>query len=751
MGPGTKIGEISKTGEVTKDDSTLSASLLKRSGSNITIETNHQIKSDTSIPPPISEIKMETETTFSKAETIPKHELSQRMEEGFGNSTEIKSEVKTEELMPKRLSLTEKNSELKKDLTTEDLILRIPDTTTAKDRECLTANKAPITASPETNKFSAANKEDQIAIFDTFKNNPGFNNKFSTAVKRLDSTLMKDKVYKDVENDFKLAILSLPPGGKTIQNLSMLSKSELQQAILPFIVDTKSKYEGTTEISELPKNKQKLIESIVNGIHDAFPNKTHDKITIKTRDGEDIEVPKTIKVKGIEYTNPVHVGEGGLGHALRYSDPNGKTVIVKQLKFEPSESQESKLGKRNEMITEFKAHLEALGDPPHKNITPLKGIAIGENDSLYMVMEEAKAGGMEKVISNLKENTSISDKTRELVQKHLLKDVMSGVAAMQEKDIKHLDLKGENIFIHEDGTAVLGDFGTARTDNYLNKDGMETTPDFKSPEVYTKGKIISKESDTFSVGMIAYGMFEGNTNRFFDGSVSQFKWYKGLEEFGQNNDNRVYVTGNELKDVYDKKLEPANQKITELKEKIELLENQLSEVAKKYTDIPEEGRVETIIGIINEEQIKLNTVAGEYRKNEESPELKKQYDLAHENFDNVLEKFKDFESVKGNLFSQKSTLKVETAKKDKITESFEQLSQCAKKDKLEPKHEIVNALMHPDPAKRPDPTDVLKHSYFQDTRLESPQMKDLMKELVKKPELQNQELIARLSQEIDQL
>jgi serine/threonine protein kinase len=635
------------------------------------------------------------------------------------------------------------------------------------DRECLTANKPPLTADNASNKYSAANKEDQIAIFQTFKKNPAFNNKFSEAVMKLDSTkgitesqrnAKKEIVYKEVEKDFKLAILSLSPNSKTIQNLSMLSKSELKQEILKFIVATKPKYEGITDISELPANKQKLIESIVNGIHDAFPNKVHGNVTIKAKIKDqvtDIDVPATIKIKGVEYKNPQHIASGGLGHALRYTDPNGKTVVVKQLIFSPEVDEQTKLEKRNEMISEFKAHLNAAGDSGHKNIAGLKGIAIGDNDSLYMVLDEAKGGGMNKLSATIKDNVSISENTRELLQKRILKDVMTGVGHIHDMGIKHLDLKDANIFVNEDGTSVLGDFGQARTDNFVTGN-FKTTDDIRSPELHSSDKVVSKESDTWAVGMMAYKMFEGNSNRFFYQSKSTIDSYESLGKFAENNNNRVYVTGNEIEEEAGKKLELLRNKKSEIEEQLVGAHKNLKEVVAKYTDIPEDGRLETIQGLLKEAREEaekaldvVNKLSTQEKK--EKPELLSEYNLKKEKYDKLTEKFSDYNKANINIYGLNKELTNISGEIANFEEHTKELIKSAKKDHLEPKHEIVNALMHPDPTKRPDINDVLKHSYFQDPKLESPQMKELMKELLKKPENQDQQKIKNLSDEIDNL
>lgn len=637
-----------------------------------------------------------------------------------------------------------------------------------KDKEVLNVNKEPAKLSEnKVDKLSYANMEDQQAIINKFRGNPNseektdFSKKIKESVKSLDSVFLsskKEAVYSKVEKDFKLAILSIPPNSKTIENLSMLSKEELKELMLPLMIDTKSKYSNYTKISDLPQNKQKLLDSIVNGIHDAFPNKANGSVNISGKDAHKmpikIDVPQTIKLKGIEYKNPIHLASGGLGHALKYTDDNGKSVIVKQLKFDQKDSQELKLEKRNEMITEYKAHREAQGTG-EKNIVGLKGMVIGENDSLYIVMDEAKGGEMENLLDKIKDNNNISETTKELIHKSLLKDTMSGISKLHEKDIKHLDLKSENIFLNEDGTGVVGDFGKSRSDNF-ESEFFSTTPHIRSPEMLSKDKIVSKESDIWAVGLMAFRMFEGSMDRFLDKNNSGKASWAELENFSNNAENRVYTTGDTFKNEFEPKINLLKSKKEEAEKNIEVFEKKFESVLQKYNEFPIETRKKDISNLIYEANKLDQDLSYEVEKASNnggtpSKDLIEKANNAKKRNEEVKERFKDYSDAQVDLTNAKNLPKDTQRYIDKLTSRLNELETLAKKDKLETKHEIVNALMHPDPTKRPDLKDVLKHSFFQDQRLESNDFKDLMKELVKKPELQDQEKIKMLSNKIDNL
>jgi serine/threonine-protein kinase len=92
----------------------------------------------------------------------------------------------------------------------------------------------------------------------------------------------------------------------------------------------------------------------------------------------------------------------------------------------------------------------------------------------------------------------------------LMVQMCEGLAVAHVHGIVHRDIKPGNIFIKDDGTLKVLDFGVARlADSSMTASGFIVgTPDFMSPE-QARGRDIDQRSDIFSTGAVFYYMLSG--------------------------------------------------------------------------------------------------------------------------------------------------------------------------------------------------------------------------------------------------
>src|SRR5438874_11707808 len=149
----------------------------------------------------------------------------------------------------------------------------------------------------------------------------------------------------------------------------------------------------------------------------------------------------------------------------------------------------------------------------HPYILPILDVGIYENFP-YLVTEYAPNGSLRNRIEQLQPHAlPIKEALTVLAQ------VGEALNHAHQQNIIHRDLKPENILFNAKGEALLADFGIATTlVNTVNQpENNVGTPSYMAPEHF-KGKV-SKESDQYALGCIAYEVFTGykpfNANDLF--------------------------------------------------------------------------------------------------------------------------------------------------------------------------------------------------------------------------------------------
>jgi serine/threonine protein kinase len=148
----------------------------------------------------------------------------------------------------------------------------------------------------------------------------------------------------------------------------------------------------------------------------------------------------------------------------------------------------------------------------HANIVPVYDV--GEDDgTLYMAMEYLEGGTLEErrdalTLSSLAE---------------CFEQITDALAYAHEQGFVHRDIKLENILYRQDGTAVLGDFGIARSAESLTRMTMTGailgTPAYMSPE-QVAGRELDGRADVYSLGVVLFELLSGHTPYQGDSVVS---------------------------------------------------------------------------------------------------------------------------------------------------------------------------------------------------------------------------------------
>ena len=159
----------------------------------------------------------------------------------------------------------------------------------------------------------------------------------------------------------------------------------------------------------------------------------------------------------------------------------------------------------------FQSEAKALAQLNHTNIVAMYD-QITDVDKVYMVMEYVNGRTLESMIAARGALPWFEAAT-------IIDQVCSGLAYAHARKIIHRDIKPANIFVGDDKTVKLGDFGLARVmrEVTIRRTEVRGTPLYMAPEQIT-GTDVDQRSDLYAIGCT---MFELVTGRppFVEGDI----------------------------------------------------------------------------------------------------------------------------------------------------------------------------------------------------------------------------------------
>ena len=134
------------------------------------------------------------------------------------------------------------------------------------------------------------------------------------------------------------------------------------------------------------------------------------------------------------------------------------------------------------------------------------------NETVYMVMRYERGRTLQEHIRARR------GLIRENFIRHVFTLLLNGLREVHSNKLLHLDIKPANIYIRNDGTPVLIDFGGAR--QTLSEDGVRLnpmyTPGFAPPEQYRKRELMGPWTDIYSTGASMFACLAGTAPQAAD-------------------------------------------------------------------------------------------------------------------------------------------------------------------------------------------------------------------------------------------
>ena len=158
----------------------------------------------------------------------------------------------------------------------------------------------------------------------------------------------------------------------------------------------------------------------------------------------------------------------------------------------------------------------ALAKLSHPNVIRVLNF-FRANDTVYMVMEYEQGRTLQEFIQ----------RNRAVITENFVRNVftklLNGLREVHSHKLLHLDLKPSNIYMRNDYTPVLIDFGAARQTLASDTPMLKPmyTPGFASPEHYARRELFGSWSDIYSVGASMYACIAGSAPQAADSRMDR--------------------------------------------------------------------------------------------------------------------------------------------------------------------------------------------------------------------------------------
>ena len=149
----------------------------------------------------------------------------------------------------------------------------------------------------------------------------------------------------------------------------------------------------------------------------------------------------------MEYEIIKRLGGGAFGNVYQVKDENSATWALKQMDDKDD-------WKHEVLILKMTTHMDHVLRMKREFIS-----TIGKSKSYFIVLEFFEGGNLESAVQKLGQRRYNDNTDNTCIALKWMYDVMTGLKEMHQANIAHHDIKGGNIIIKDDNTAVLGDLG----------------------------------------------------------------------------------------------------------------------------------------------------------------------------------------------------------------------------------------------------------------------------------------------------
>ncbi len=210
-----------------------------------------------------------------------------------------------------------------------------------------------------------------------------------------------------------------------------------------------------------------------------------------------------------EYTIDRKIGGGGFSFVYVAFDKDGLPVAIKEYmpdgmvirgedwSVKPVSEEKEKTFRHG--MKYFFDEGRTLANIRHPNVVEVTNF-FRANETVYMVMHYERGKTLQRHIHEMRE-----EQMREGFIRGVFIQLLNGLREIHSQRLLHFDIKPSNIYIRQDGTPLLIDFGAARQALLADQKYVPMyTPGFAAPEQYNQRDRLGPWTDIYGIGASMY-------------------------------------------------------------------------------------------------------------------------------------------------------------------------------------------------------------------------------------------------------
>ncbi|KJZ77023.1 hypothetical protein HIM_03344 [Hirsutella minnesotensis 3608] len=206
------------------------------------------------------------------------------------------------------------------------------------------------------------------------------------------------------------------------------------------------------------------------------------------------------------------IGQGSFGSVyLALHAVTGELLAVKQVESPAPGANSQSDTRKKSMIDALKREISLLRELRHPNIVQYLGCS-SSSDQLNIFLEYVPGGSVQTMLNSY-------GALPEPLVRSFVRQILTGLSYLHNRDIIHRDIKGANILVDNKGTIKISDFGISKkleasnilsgANNNKHRPSLQGSVFWMAPEV-VKQTSYTRKADIWSLGCLVVEMMTGN-------------------------------------------------------------------------------------------------------------------------------------------------------------------------------------------------------------------------------------------------